>query len=269
MLEEIASRHQEIILDDKYQINNSFHIPTISTQKDFELFSFSVLKDELRFKKIKKINKNSLVYGFGSCFAVNFINYLSRLNFKASSSLLTEDINSPINNILLLKYVLQGTQSDLVDELLKLNKNFDVEKIRNSFLESSHIVLTLGSAFHLVSAQEKNILIPTQSSKTVLADFQDLLSAVNEIINLICEFNNKATIFLTVSPIPLKGVMGQSSAINANILSKSLLRSVVNYIDHDKFTYLPFYDILNAAAGYSNRAQIELFLVLMMAIQDT
>lgn len=144
----------------------------------------------MRFKEIKKISKNSLVYGFGSCFAVNFINHLSRLNFKASSSLLTEDINSPINNILLLRYVLQNAQSDLVDELLKLNKDFDVERIRNSIIHSSHIVLTLGSAFHLVSAKEKNILIPTQSSKTVVANFQDLLSAVNEIIDLIREFNN-------------------------------------------------------------------------------
>ena len=253
-LEEIAQRHQEIILDDKFQVNSSFHITTINTQRDLEFLAFSILNEELKLKNINKINKDSLVYGFGSCFAVNFINHLNHLNLKASSSLLTEDVNSPINNIMLLKFILQDIQSDFVDELLRLNKEFDVEQIRNSIIHSSHIVLTLGSAFHLASAQGKTILIPTKSSKTVVANFQDLLTAVNEIIDLIYEFNKKATVFLTVSPIPLKGVMGQDSAITANILSKSLLRSVVNYLDHDKFTYLPLYDILNASAGYSNRA---------------
>jgi hypothetical protein len=253
-LTEIAERHQEIVLNDKFLMNKNFDIKTINSQNDFELFAYSIFEDVLKNINIKKINSKSKVFGFGSCFAVNFINHLNHLNINASSSVLSEDINSPVNNIMLLKFILQEIQSDFVGELLRLNKDFDVEQIRSSIIHSSHIVLTLGSAFHLVSDQEKNILIPTKSSKTVVANFQDLLSAVNEIFDLIRKFNNKATIFLTVSPIPLKGVMGQSSAINANILSKSLLRSVVNYLDHDKFTYLPLYDILNAAAGYSNRA---------------
>lgn len=71
------------------------------------LQNFSNIIDEILIKsKLPKIDIfNSKFFTFGSCFAVNFARVLDTLGYKVYSNVISEDINSPINNFYLLEYI--------------------------------------------------------------------------------------------------------------------------------------------------------------------
>jgi hypothetical protein len=257
----ITERHSQFYLDDDQKSIREFNVKNIQNINDLDLFIFSIFSEELQGKVANKITKNSKIFGLGSCFAVNFINYIANLGHHANSSVLAEDINSPKNNKLLLQYIFQNKNSRFAN-LLKSSKSefnsIDFEFIKTSIENSSHIVLTLGSAYHLIDTQilssDNVVLKPHQGTVTVLSEFNEIKENIEEIIDIIKEVNPNVTIFLTVSPIPLKGIMHHQSAIVANHLSKSILRSAAHFIHRENCIYLPIYDVVNVAGLYSNEA---------------
>lgn len=195
------------------------------------------------------IGADSVVFGFGSCFAVNFVNYLHNHGIRATSSVLSEDINSPKNNHGLLDWVINGSSNHVSEQLHKLNPDFDAPALVANLRGATHIVLTLGTVFYLTRAGAdgsiKPVLVPAPGTVTTAAPFEELRNDIAGILRLVRQANPAASIFLTVSPIPVRGVMHQANPVVANTFSKSLLRSAVESLrDRELFSYLPIYDAI-------------------------
>jgi hypothetical protein len=256
-LKKIAERHKLIALDDSINLGTYYKISTINSEKDLDLAIFSILSSETARWSISKIQKNEKVFGFGSCFAINFINYLNKLGINAHSSIIAEDVNCPINNLLLLKWVFQNEESQLIDDLKQMNPDIDRLILFKNFKESDHIVLTLGSSFYLTKSSENSeiTLKPTRSSKYSFQTVGSIKESIAELIKLIQGVNSKVNIFITVSPIPLRGVLDRRDPITANIASKAALRTAIEELIIEKkfsFTYLPIYDSIIGLSPYMN-----------------
>ena len=87
----------------------------------------------------------------GSCFATNVAYELSALGASVSTTVLSENVNSPRNNRDLFRYFDGGAKSGLLcDESLLQEES--LERIRSEFLGANTLVMTLGCAYSLVSA---------------------------------------------------------------------------------------------------------------------
>jgi hypothetical protein len=254
----IAQKHLLIALNDSLNIGTYFKVPTINSNEELDLQIFSILSNEInRHSKVNKIKKQDKVFGFGSCFAVNFVNYLNRLGIDSHSSIISEDVNSPINNLLLLKWVFQNEESQLINDLKQLNPDIDRLILFKHFKESDHIVLTLGSSFYLTKSCENSeiTLKPTRNSKYSFQTVGSIKESIAELIKLIQGVNSKVNIFITVSPIPLRGVLDLRDPVTANIASKAALRAAIEELIVEKklsFTYLPIYDSIMGLSPYMN-----------------
>lgn len=257
-LKHIAEKHLPIFLDRSLSIGTYYKVPTINSNEELDLQIFSILSNEIsRDSKVNKIKKQDKVFGFGSCFAVNFVNYLNRLGIDSHSSIISEDVNSPINNVLLLKWIFQNEESQLTNDLKQLNPDINRLILYENFKESDHVVLTLGSSFYLTKSSENSeiTLKPTRNSKYSFQTVGSIKESIAELIKLIQGVNSKVNIFITVSPIPLRGVLDLRDPVTANIASKAALRAAIEELIVEKklsFTYLPIYDSIIGLSPYMN-----------------
>lgn len=253
---QVANTHQTIALDDCVSVGTYFKVPTINSKEIIDLEIFSILSNEIsRCPTLKKIRKQEKIFGFGSCFAINFVNYLNKVGLDAYSTIISEDINCPINNLLLLKWIFQNEESRLILDLKQLNPDIERLTLLKRFKESDHIFLTLGSSFYLINNQEKPeiTLKPTKNTRYSLQTISSAKESIKELVKLIHLFNNKVNIFITVSPIPLRGVLDARNPVAANIASKAVLRAAIEELIIEQelsFTYLPIYDAIIGLCPY-------------------
>lgn len=243
----IADRHTPIVLDSVVRAGAYYKVPVIGDIAALDLEVFSILSGELTLGDDDRIGADATVFGFGSCFAVNFVNYLHNHGVRARSSVLSEDINSPRNNRCLLAWVIDGEENHVSAQLHKLNPEFDPAALRENLRSASHIVLTMGTVFSLTRKNADGspapALVPAPGTVTTAATYDELRQDMTAIVQLVRRVNPAARIFLTVSPIPFRGIMHQANPVAANNFSKSLLRAAVESLRGEKlFTYLPIYD---------------------------
>lgn len=255
-LEKIVLRHSFVIDDFKTKPLHYFNVPLIQNAENFNFQIFSILSSCDFFNKIL-INKQSKVFGFGSCFAVNLVNYLNNMGLQAQSSVISEEINSPRNNLALLQWTIENEQNFVANELPKINVDFSANTFNANLKNSSHIIFTLGSAFSLV---DKNTgdphLVFSPSSLTKIDDIEIIRNNIKDILSLIRKVNPKAIVLITVSPIPIRGVAHDVNPLVANMQSKSILRSLISDLcEKDNNTYyLPIYDLIMGLAPYTDSA---------------
>lgn len=257
-LKSIAQKHLLIALDDSLNIGTYFKIPTIDSISQLDLQIYSILSNEIsRAKEFKKIKKHDRVFGFGSCFAVNFVNYLNKLGINSHSSIISEDVNSPINNLQLLKWIFKNEESQLTNDLKNLNPDIDRKVLLQKFQESDHIILTLGSSFYLTKNEENPTITlkPTGNTKYQFQSIDSIKYSIIEIVDIIKLFNTKVNLIITVSPIPLRGVLDGRNPLVANCASKAALRTAIEELLISKeqcFNYLPIYDAIVGLSPYVN-----------------
>lgn len=252
----ISERHSLVALDHAaYNLGRYFKVPTINSRETLDLEIFQILSTETSRFPIKKIQKSEKVFGFGSCFAVNFINYLHKLDIDAHSSIISEDINCPINNLLLLKWIFKNEESSLINDLKEFNPDIDRLDLLNKFKDANHIVLTLGASFFLIKNGEKMeiTLKPSSNTKYTFQNINSLKQSITQIIELINSVNNKVNIIISVSPIPLRATLDGRDPVSANVASKSALRAAIEELMIENklsFTYLPIYDAVIGLSPY-------------------
>ena len=255
-LEKIVQRHSFIIDDFRNKPLHYFDIPLIKNPEDFNLQIFSVLSSFDFFKKIQ-INKQSKVFGFGSCFAMNLVNYLNHMGLEAQSSVISEDINSPRNNLALLQWAINNKKNFVTNELSKINVDFSLSTFNTNLKNSSHIIFTLGSAFSIVDKNsDEPHLVYSPNSITKIDDIETIRNNLKDIFSLIRKANPKASILITVSPVPIRGVAHDLNPLIANMQSKSILRGLIaDLFEKDNNTYyLPIYDLIIGLAPYTDSA---------------
>lgn len=259
VLNAIANRHVFIALDDVVRLGAYYKVPVIKEVGQLDLEIFAVLSSEIKLAETDWITPGAHVFGFGSCFAVNFINHLNRMGITASSSVLSEDINSPRNNCHLLDWVLNGRVNYISEQLPKLNPEFNPAEFLARLKSATHIVLTLGTVYFLARIGDDGAalpaLIPGRGTVTVSPSFGELQKDIDEILKLLRQVNPGAVVMVTVSPVPLRGVMHKANPVVANMFSKSMLRAAIeSFRGAGRFTYLPIYDAILGLAPHSDFA---------------
>ena len=85
---------------------------------------------------------------FGSCFAVNMGRMLREKGCSVYTMVIAEDVNSPFNNLQLLRRLFRGEKTPISDELAVIS-DLDYDALRQEFRNASDIVFTLGNIYHL------------------------------------------------------------------------------------------------------------------------
>jgi hypothetical protein len=135
--------------------------------------------------------------------------------------------------------------------------------IRAAFLAADHFIFTFGmtEVFRCNRSGRIACQVPGYGGgggagecSYVQSDFAENLAAVRRILDLIAVARPEATVFVTVSPVPLKRSFSGVDVVVANTLSKSTLRAVLAeaVTGRDSAVYFPSYEavISEGAAAF-------------------
>ncbi|MBY0511186.1 MAG: GSCFA domain-containing protein [Rhodospirillaceae bacterium] len=221
--------------------SKSYVVPAIDSIEQFGEQVAALLKDVApQFTQ----HASGRLLTFGSCFAVNVGQYLRKQGNSVYTLVVAEDVNSPFNNLQLLKRVFRDERTPVAEELELINTlNFD--DVKREFLEAERIVFTLGNIFHLEIDGCSTIHL--KKGSTLIAErFEETVKYLREIFTLLRE-NTRAKIFVSVSPIPIGGYRGDQfkTAIEADCVSKSQLRAALHACQNEfeGLIYVPTFEI--------------------------
>lgn len=183
---------------------------------------------------------------FGSCFATHIAEYMSRNGVRVYTTCVTEDVNSPFNNRLLLRRVLLKERCPFVDELHSVT-SVDYDELAVEFDTATDIIFTLGNIFHLSGG------VAMASADTTLEreTYAETVECLKDIVNLL-QAHTKAHLFVSVSPVSISGYRGVDfgNAIEADCFSKSQLRAAVKSLNG--ITYIPTFEIFRWLAAHKS-----------------
>jgi len=181
---------------------------------------------------------------FGSCFAVNMGRLLRDKGRSVYTLVIAEDVNSPFNNLQLLKRIFLEEETPISQELAVIS-GLDYRVLREEFLGASDIIFTLGNIFHL-ELDGCSTLLAGEGATLVAETLDQTVSHVRDIFDLLHRFT-RANILASVSPVPISGYRGAdfASAIEADCASKSQLRAalVASRRDFPNIRYIPTFEI--------------------------
>ena len=214
-----------------------------------------------------KLNHNSNIISFGSCFAESIGSKLKKNKFNISINpfgiiynpisifdLLSEILNNTVNfetsivenkeiwNSLLLHSKFSSlTKSELISNFNAIQQELVIQ-----LQESDTLIFTFGSAF-IYKHIEKNIdvanchKISSKEFKKRLLTINEISSSFNKFISILKKANKAVNIIFTVSPI-----RHLRDGLENNSLSKSTLRIAINKIqeEHLNTYYFPSFELL-------------------------
>jgi GSCFA family len=195
-------------------------------------------------KSIFKHMQDRRLLTFGSCFAVNIGRLLRDKGASVYTMVIAEDVNSPFNNLQLLKRVFLGERTAISEELMTIS-GIDYEALRGEFERATDIIFTLGNIYHLELDGTATVL--TNGGAVVVAEtIEETVASLKGIFALLRE-HTKAKLFTSVSPIPISGYRGPefASAIEADCASKSQLRAALNGClkEFPDLHYIPTFEV--------------------------
>lgn len=221
-------------------------------------------RTELTPKELKeKVDHSSSILSLGSCFAVNIGSKLLQSGFSVSNN----PLGTIFNPISLFHLIEKTYNQELLDEKLFLNQNnswlhhnlhsqFKTNskeefqtlfeelstKVANEIKNSTHVILTLGTAFSYELNDSKKTVsnchkVPQSNFKKHLLNPQEIIDSYNQIAPIL----KGKTVILTLSPI-----RHTKDGIEENSISKATLRIALNEINktHPNTHYFPAYELL-------------------------
>ena len=235
-------------------------------------------------KPSKKWNlKESTIATMGSCFAGNILKPLKAEGAEVFTFSHGETNNTaPANEIILgIDYKINQQDQSLtllpnsteqktfinyinawneenIKKGSKPNPNlFDAANFIQKLKTASHIIFTFGSAVGLfVEHEKRKHWIPYYFMRSEKSQWHELFSeeqivnSMNNIIEKIKSLNPSIEVVITLSPIPLNGLItkenGTISPVELDCLSKSLQRICIDklYKKRGDFYYFPSYEII-------------------------
>jgi tetratricopeptide (TPR) repeat protein len=195
------------------------------------------------------------VFTFGSCFAGNIARNLRKRDIRTYHADFFEDINTTFANRYLVEWLARGPigrQSKAVELCYGQDARATV---LNEMKQADIIVMTVGVAPSLFDAATGEVILAYGRSEVMLSKNNIMrTSRVEENVENLCALlddirmiNETAEIFLTLSPIPLRGTVEMSSAVMADCVSKSVLRVAMHEIfssHHKGVYYWPSFEII-------------------------
>ena len=217
----------------------------------------------------KIIDKKTVFFTMGSCFARNIAVSLAKSGFNANHMEISEYINSTYANRALVNYLLELEQNNEINKRIEqlLPTGFKKNDITQKISQSDIFVLTLGVAPAFFDSQTGEFVLPSPNSLNtrVLAEkytfrttsVQENVENVKYLIDFIRNISPKINIVITVSPVPLLASFEFESCVQADCLSKSTMRlvahEIVNNSGYDNITYFPSFEIFRwGGSNHSN-----------------
>jgi len=210
------------------------------------------------------LSSASRFFCIGSCFAREIDIHLRKQGFTSFVTEIGETVNNSYTNLILLRYVTEGTCPDAYRQTLDamLANAGGVEVLRERLQQADVVVFTLGVAPAFFD-DDGNCVLGDGSAKAALSlsrryrfrttTVDENLANLRQMLTLLRGFGAPKRIILTVSPVPLRASFEYRSAIVADCVSKSTLRVVVDTLirggDED-LVYWPSFEMVRWVSGH-------------------
>lgn len=235
----------------------------LDEMSDFPVAITKHLLDTLTFPRV--LSASSRIFAAGSCFASNIAKVLNDQGYTAIANDFGESINSTMANREYFDWLC--AEEPYESELSKLISNDERGKIRTEFLKSDVIILTVGVAPVFLEKATGKLRLQTDEGlgiRRLLRDceFRTLsvtenVTHISHILETIRTHRPRATVFVTLSPVPLNATFEYPSAVIADCVSKSVLRVAVDEVmrqQPENVHYWPAFEAVRWIGGYSGDA---------------
>lgn len=220
--------------------------------------TFNLILSDKDLSVIKKIrlNKESEIASIGSCFARNISNQFMSLGYSNMYTVgIEENANSPrLLNTIYLNSNFMGDPEKNFDQRVGFKSEYFAKLVKRLDL----LIITFGVGFDLVNSKTneivndlKNVSQSIKSGEYIFRfpTIQEQSNYISSSINNIRKINSNLPIFVTVSPVPLSGYIGDNHVFTANTISKSnLILSVQEAKKLANFIYIPTYELITSIA---------------------
>jgi len=216
------------------------------------------------------VPRHAKVASLGSCFAEEISKALGAQNLDVVYVPMSERWNSAFAVDTFLAYVFDGTP--LPDGFTKNNALLPLttsEQIIN-FRQADLYILTFGMSLCWFNPQGQIVVEPGDTAtfpglkksvgdryRMVQTTVEQNEKAVASCVERIKRYRPNATVVMTLSPVPMMGVVSELPAIPANTVSKATLRLAIENVrqkNMDGLYYWPSYDIVNWYGNHIERA---------------
>lgn len=215
------------------------------------------------------LRADSRVTTFGSCFAGNVARAMREAGVAARNTTFGEFINSTFANRQYLEWVVNGADNAVTRAIAEFHAgdpNFsgDPAEHRATIAGSDIVIMTVGVAPCFFDRETGELVVPGSSSFSTRAllercEFRTTTVAENRdnlarIVALVRELAPSATIVITLSPVPLQATFERSSAVQADCLSKSVLRVAIDELmamGMPGLYYWPSFEVIRWLGAYT------------------
>ena len=206
------------------------------------------------------ITAASRVVTLGSCFAANLAQALNAEGVEAHNLTVGEFFNSSYANLELVEWLLGTASSAGYDHLHHFSGG--KEKIAALLRQAQLIIYTVGVAPCFFEAATGKFVMPERSEAVLGAvrgkyifrntSVDENFENLRKIILLIRKENPNCKFVFSLSPVPLAATLENRSAMEADCLSKSILRVAVERLlqNVDGCIYWPSFEIVRWLAAY-------------------
>lgn len=223
------------------------------------------------------IDVNTQVTAFGSCFAANISNWLSRRNYNvlnksddAGRAYVVACGEGMVNSFVILQQFEWAWEGKTFDQ--DLWHGYDTEsygydpevqaQTKKMFDETDVFILTFGLSEIWYDEPTGNVFwrtIPKDAydpsrHKFRVSSVEENKDNMRKIYDLIRKHRPDAKIIFTLSPIPLQATFRDNSCITSNAVSKGVLRVAIDELYREKqdegvLHYWPSYEMITDAFG--------------------
>jgi hypothetical protein len=235
----------------------------VSEMVDFRSAISKHLLDPLAFPRV--LTPSSKIFAAGSCFAANIAKVLNDQGHSAFANNFGESINSTLANREYFDWLCasEAFESE-ISELIPA----DIRDVtRAQFFASDLIILTVGVAPVFLDRVTGKLRLQTDEGLSVRrlvreCEFRTLsvgenVENLSHILATIRRHRPEASIFITLSPVPLSASFEYESAIMADCVSKSVLRVAIDEIFRQQpqgVYYWPAFEAVHWIGGYAGGA---------------
>jgi len=215
-----------------------------------------------------QIDYNSKIVSLGSCFAVNIGDKFAHFKFQNSINPFGILFHPLALEKIILKAIFKEefTKEDIFfynerwhsfdvhSDLSVSNKelflkmlNSNLENLRNDLSESSHILITLGTAWVYRNLKSEEVVanchkVSQNQFKKELLSADEIKNSLEKIIAAISEANPKAKIIFTISPVRhIKDGFVENQWSKANLITA--VHQIINQ-KSESINYFPSYEIM-------------------------
>jgi tetratricopeptide (TPR) repeat protein len=231
----------------------------LSDIADFPAAIADHLFEKTEFPRI--LRPNSRIFAAGSCFATNIASELLRRGYETVANNFGEAINSTLANRAYFNWM--TAEEPTLSEITNVVSVTQREAARAAFMASDVIVLTVGVAPVFLDRETGALRLPKDEAAGVRrllreCEFRTLSVAENKenllhILSRIREYCPNATVFLTLSPVPLTVTFEYDSAITADCVSKPVLRAAIDEVMRERVPnvcYWPAFEAVRWIGAY-------------------